>query len=88
MVPLSPELAQMPVSSQLVGINRAGIATLANGTYWRIAPRDLARAKGWIPGTEITITAKDVENRAWPFTLTNMDAGESVAGVQSKPPPK
>jgi hypothetical protein len=86
MPPLAPE-TQTPINSQLVGINLGGIATLANGTYWRIAPGDLAQAKEWIAGTEITVTA-NVQNAIWPFKLTNMDAGEEVAAVEARPPPR
>jgi hypothetical protein len=87
MPPPAPE-SQTPINSQLVGIDPGGIATLANDTYWRIAPEDLAQAKTWIPGTEITVTANDVGNAMWPFKLTNMDAGEQVAAVQASPPPR
>src|SRR5258707_11773821 len=50
---------ETPISSQLVAINPAGIAALVDGTYWRIAPGDLARAKKWIPGTVITVTPSE-----------------------------
>jgi len=78
----------MPISSQLVAINSGGIAALADGTYWRIAPDDLARAKKWIPGTVITITPSAVAKPNCPFTLTNVDTGDQVAATQSKPPPE
>jgi len=84
--PLLPE-PQMPINSQLVGINPGGIVMLANNTYWRIAPGDLALAKKWIPGTEITVTFTDVK-KPWLFKLTNTDSGEYVAANQSRPPPK
>ena len=76
---------ETPISSQLVAINPAGIAALVDGTYWRIAPGDLARAKKWIPGTVITVTPSDAP--VWPFKLTNVDTGEHVAATQSTPPP-
>jgi len=78
----------MPISSQLVAINASGIAALVDGTYWRIAPDDLARAKKWIPGTVITITPSAVAKPNCPFTLTNVDTGDQVAATQSKPPPE
>ena len=77
---------ETPISSQLVAINPAGIAALVDGTYWRIAPGDLARAKKCIPGTVITVTPSDAP--VWPFKLTNVDTGEHVAATQSRPPPK
>jgi hypothetical protein len=86
--PSLPPEPQIPTSSQLLGINVGGIAMLADGTAWRIAPNDLTRAKGWIPGTEITVTSTDVKKPLWPFKLTNTDAGECVAATRSKPPPK
>ena len=46
--PSLPPEPQIPTSSQLLGINVGGIAMLADGTAWRIAPNDLARAKRWI----------------------------------------
>ena len=79
---------ETPISSQLVAINPAGIAALVDGTYWQIAPGDLARAKQWIPGTVITVMPSDVRKPVWPFKLTNVDTGEHVAATQSKPPPK
>jgi hypothetical protein len=83
---LPPE--QTPTSSQLVAVNPGGTAALANGTYWRVAPKDLARAQQWITGAEITVTPNDVHKPVWPFKLTNEETGEHVAAVQSKPPPK
>jgi hypothetical protein len=77
----------MPISSQLVAINAGGIAALVDGTYWRIAPDDLARAETWIPGTVITVTPSAGAKPDWPFTLSNVDTGEQVAATQSKPPP-
>jgi hypothetical protein len=77
----------MPISSQLVAINAGGIAALVDGTYWRIAPDDLARAETWIPGTVITVTSSAGAKPDWPFTLSNVDTGEQVAAAQSKPPP-
>ena len=79
---------ETPISSQLVAINPGGIAALVDGTYWRIAPGDLACAKQWIPGTVITVTPSAVRKPVWPFKLTNVDTGEHVAATQSKPPPK
>src|ERR1700730_1295045 len=87
MPPLPPD-PQIPTSSQLLGVSAGGIATLVDGTAWRIAPKDLARAKGWIPGTEITVTSTDVRRPLWPFTLTNTDVAERVAATRSRPPPK
>jgi hypothetical protein len=83
-----PEPSQMPITSQLVGINPDGIATLANGTYWRIAPGDLARAKKWLTGAEVTVTPTDVHKPIRKVNLTNIDTGERVAAVQSNSPPK
>jgi hypothetical protein len=77
----------MPISSQLVAINASGIAALVDGTYWHIAPDDLARAEQWIPGAVITVTPSAGAKPDWPFTLSNADTGEQVAARQSKPPP-
>src|SRR5258708_7801903 len=68
---------ETPISSQLVAINPGGIAALVDGTYWRIAPGDLARAKKWIPGTVITVTPRDAPGL--PFKPTNVGTGEPVA---------
>jgi hypothetical protein len=88
MPPLPPESERTPTTSQLVGINPGGIATLANSTYWRIAPGDLARARGWIPGAEITVAPTTLKKGVWPVTLTNEETGEHVVGVKSNAPPK
>jgi len=77
----------MPITSQLVGINSDGIAALANGTYWRIAPGDLARAKKWLTGGEVTVTPTDVHKPIRKVNLTNIDTGERVAAMQSNSPP-
>jgi hypothetical protein len=84
---LPPDL-QLPTTSQLLGINPGGIAALANGSYWRIAPGDLALARKWIPGAEITVAPTAIKKGVWPVTLTNTEIGERVAATGSKAPPK
>jgi hypothetical protein len=73
-----PEAPQLPVTTQLQDINCGGIAKLANGTRWRIAPNDLSRALTWSRGTEVVLRANE-PGKAWSFTLTNVETGDRVA---------
>ena len=81
--PAAPN-AQVPLKTQLGKINRGGIAELANGTYWRIAARDLPRARGWLTGANVTLARND-PGKMWAFKLTNAENGEQVAVARGRP---
>jgi len=67
-----------PFETRLGQINQAGIADLANGSCWRIAPWDLQRARGWLSGANVILEPND-PGKAWAFKITNADTGQQVA---------
>jgi hypothetical protein len=73
-----PPTAPVPLDTQLVNINPAGIADLANGTRWRIAQWDLPRARSWPLGANVTLGPND-PGKFWAFKLINPAKGEQVA---------
>jgi len=70
--------AHVPLETQLVNINQAGIADLANGTRWRIAHWDLPLARKWPIGANVTLGPSD-PGRLWAFKMTNAAKDEQVA---------
>ena len=73
-----PPAGAVTLETQLVNINQAGIADLANGTRWRIAHWDLSRARKWPVGTNVTLGPND-PGKAWAVKMTNAAKGEQVA---------
>jgi hypothetical protein len=73
-----PLMVQMAFETQLGIISQAGIADLANGTRWRIAPWDLPRAREWVIGASVALARNDL-GKLWAFKMTNADNGEQVA---------
>jgi hypothetical protein len=69
---------KIPFDTHLVEINKAGIADLANGTRWRIAQWDLARARKWVIGASVTLAPND-PGKLWAFKMTNNDNDEQVS---------
>jgi hypothetical protein len=73
-----PASVKTPFQTQLGQINQAGIADLANGSCWRIAPWDLQRARQWHIGANVVLAPND-PGKAWAFKMTNLDTGQQVA---------
>jgi hypothetical protein len=51
-----------PENTTLSEINRGGIATLADGTCWRISSSELLKAKSWRIGAEVVIQGRKLTN--------------------------
>jgi hypothetical protein len=74
-------------STNLENINAGGIATLTNGSAWRIAPAHLSRVRLWVVGAEIALE-QNSPNKVWPHKLINRSNGEQVSATKSIRPPK
>ena len=62
-------------------INPGGIATLSDGSRWRVSPPYLALAAAWSAGTEVEI----VINRhfIWKNAMENVETRERVLVIPS-----
>lgn len=87
MMRLLPATVKIPFETRLGQINQAGIADLANGSCWRIAPWDLPRAREWPVGAKVVLAPND-PGKVWAFKMTNADTGQQVAVARAarKPP--
>lgn len=56
-------------NTNLIAINRGGIATLADGSCWHISTSGLLEAKSWGIGAEVMIQS---------HKLTNVETGVQV----------
>ena len=74
--------SQKPI---LIAINSGGIAKLSDDTFWRIAPLQLAKAKGWTMGIEVMI--QPTGNPRWTHKLRDVETGAALSVVPSQSPP-
>lgn len=60
-----------------VDIEQGTWLELEDGSRWIVAPDDMGKATGWLPGMRVTIDRSD--DAAHPWALTNIDtAGPEV----------
>lgn len=64
----------------LVGINSGAIASLADGTLWRLAP-DGERARTWANARVMVVHREG--NQAWRFAIVNLDTKDWVGALPS-----
>ena len=74
--------SQKPI---LIAINSGGIAKLSDDTFWRIAPLQLSKAKGWTMGIEVMI--QPTGNPRWTHKLRDVETGAALSVVPSQSPP-
>jgi hypothetical protein len=78
-------LPKMPAATKLGRINSGGIVDVG-GSYWRIAPLDLSRARSWGEGAPVILSQND-PGKVWTFRLT-AENGEEIGLLPSRRPPK
>ena len=71
--------SQKPI---LIAINSGGIAKLSDDTFWRIAPLQLSKAKGWTMGIEGVIQPRG--NPLWTHKLTDIETGAALSVAPSQ----
>jgi hypothetical protein len=49
-------------NTNLSAINRGGIATLADGTWWHVSTSELLEVKSWRIGAEATLQSRKLTN--------------------------
>lgn len=69
-------------ATNLVTINLAGKAKLADDTFWCIAPRDIPRTLDWAAGAAVTV--EPTGGPLWQYKLTNVDRGIEVSVATSE----
>jgi hypothetical protein len=69
-------------ATNLVMINPAGKAKLADDTFWCIAPRDQPRTLDWAAGAAVTV--EPTGGPIWQYKLTNVDRGIEVSVATSE----
>ena len=73
-------MASDPTNTTVLRVDRMGVVELAAGTRWRVAPGDRSRARKWRTGANVIVEAERPGN-LWPWTLTNLETGESIAAL-------
>jgi hypothetical protein len=69
-------------ATNLITINLAGRAKLADDTFWCIAPRDVRLTYDWTAGT--TVTVEPSGTPLWQYKLTNVKSGVEVSVAPSE----
>ena len=69
-------------ATNLVMINAAGKAKLADDTFWCIAPRDQPLTLGWAAGAAVRV--EPTGGPIWQYKLTNVDRGIEVSAATSE----
>jgi hypothetical protein len=69
-------------TTNLIAINLAGRAKLADDTYWCIAPLDIRLTYDWAAGTEVSIEPSGTP--LWQYKLTNVKSGVEVSVAPSE----
>ena len=64
-------------ATNLITINLAGRARLADDTFWCIAPLDVRLTHDWAAGTKVTVEPSGTP--LWQYKLTNVKSGVEVS---------